>query len=71
MITFLLKFILSISTAIVLSLILGVLYFFIASGIVNLFGLNRGERNFGYHFFNAALLGTLLSFLMIFSFCMK
>lgn len=68
---FLAKFILSFSTAAILSLFLGIFYFLVASAIVNLFGFNRGERSFGYHFFNAALFATLLSFFLIFAYLVK
>jgi len=53
------------------SIFLGVIYFFIAAGIVNFFELNRGKKNFWYQFFNEALIATVLSFFLIFAFFMK
>lgn len=70
-----LDLILSILIALAISapvtILLGVLYFFIASFIVNSFNLNRGEKNWGYHFFNGALLATFVSFFVIFSFILR
>jgi hypothetical protein len=68
-ISFLLSFAMALVVSILLSTILGVVYFFVAATIVDKFNLNRG--NLGFHFLNGALFATIVSFFLLLAFLMR
>lgn len=46
---------------------LGVVYFAVAIGVVNLFRLNYGEKPLGFRVFNIAVLLTIISYFLVFA----
>lgn len=70
MIDFILCFFASILVAVPIAIGLGVVYFFIAATIVDVFRLNYGERPIGFLFLNAALGLTALSYVLAVAFLM-
>lgn len=69
MIFFILSFILALAVSLPLSILLGIVYLFVAAAIVDRFDLNRG--NFGFHFLNGALFATIVSFFLIVAYLVR
>jgi hypothetical protein len=59
------------SLAVVLTMGLGIIYFLIALGIVNFFGLNYGEKPLGFKVLNCSLILTILSYFVVFAILLR
>lgn len=67
MIDLVLAILVSALLAVPITMGLAVVYFTIAIGVVNMFGLNYGEKPRGFAVLNVAVLLTIISYLVVFA----
>ena len=71
MINFIMSFLAAAAVAVPVAVGLGLVYFYLAAMVVDFFRLNYGPKPIGYHFMNAALVLTAISYFIAFAFLLR